>query len=91
MKEVNRNNVTVDQNEKKEPSRGNNKAYLAQRIKNTDPELFKKVEDGKLSVAAAAAKAGIRKQYFSCPDNLEDAVATIEKQFDVRLPKVIHI
>jgi hypothetical protein len=58
------NNIILDK-----PKQGTSRAYTLDRLERERPDLFKKVEAGKLSANAAAIKAGFRKKAVKhCPN-----------------------
>jgi hypothetical protein len=57
--------------------RGTSRAYILSRLKDSHPELHRKVTAGEMSAYAAAVEAGIEKKRFTVLVNTADDIAMV--------------
>lgn len=69
------------------PKGENDATYLLRRLQREHPELARQAIDGEISVNAAAVTAGLRRRYLRVPDDLDAAIAKLERHFGVKLIK----
>jgi len=80
-KEVNHNNIMIDQKDNTQAIQGTSRTYALRRLRKDRPDLHERVINGVMTPHGAMIEAGFRRQPITIPRDVEKAAQKLREVF----------